>query len=81
MNRRRFLAVALWAVLLAALQAGPAVSAGDDWIATWTASPHEVWAPDFLAPAKVPTSGGTPTKEKLFEPGSECAALPLGKSA
>jgi len=54
MNRRHFLAVALSAVLAAALQAGPAVSAGDDWIATWTASPHEVWAPDFLAPVKVP---------------------------
>src|SRR5215470_17342987 len=54
MNRKHFLAVALWVVLAAALQAGPAVSAGDDWIATWTSSPHEVWAPDFLAPVKVP---------------------------
>ena len=54
MNRRDFLAFALGAVLIAALQAGPATAAGDDWIATWTSSPHEVWAPDFLAPVKVP---------------------------
>ena len=54
MNRRNFLAVALWVVLVAALQASPAIGAGDEWIATWTASPHEVWTPDFLAPAKVP---------------------------
>ncbi len=54
MNRRHFLAFALWAGLVAALQAIPAARAGDDWIATWTASPHEVWAPDFLAPVKVP---------------------------
>jgi len=54
MNRRHFLAVALWTVVAAALQAVPAIGAGDNWIATWTASPHEVWAPDFLAPAKVP---------------------------
>jgi lysophospholipase L1-like esterase len=25
----------------------------DDWVGTWTASPQPVWAPDFLAPAKV----------------------------
>ena len=54
MNRRHFLAFALWAVLVAALQVGPAAGADDDWIATWTSSPHEVWAPDFLAPIKVP---------------------------
>src|SRR5215470_3181651 len=54
MNRKHFLAIALWAVLLAVLQVGSAAGAGDDWIATWTASPHEVWAPDFLAPPKVP---------------------------
>ena len=52
MNRRHFLAFAFWAVLAAALQT--AAHAADDWIATWTASPHEVWAPDFLAPVKVP---------------------------
>ena len=54
MNRRHFLAVALWAVLAAALQTVSVAHADDDWIATWTASPHEVWAPDFLAPVKVP---------------------------
>ena len=54
MNRRHFLAFALWAGLVAALQAMPVAHAGDDWIATWTASPHEVWAPDFLVPVKVP---------------------------
>jgi len=26
----------------------------DDWVGTWTASPQPVWAPDFLAPPKVP---------------------------
>jgi len=56
MNRRQFLAAALWAGLAAALEASlPAAwAAGDDWIDTWTASPHEVWAPDFLAGVKVP---------------------------
>jgi len=54
MNRRHFLAFALWAALAAALQAVPAAQADDDWIATWTASSHEVWAPDLLAPVKVP---------------------------
>jgi lysophospholipase L1-like esterase len=55
MNRRHFLAAALWAGLFATLQAWiPTALAADDWIATWTASPHEVWAPDFLAPVKVP---------------------------
>jgi len=54
MKRRHFLVLALWAGLVAALQAGPATGAGDDWIATWTSSPHEVWAPDFLAGVKVP---------------------------
>ena len=52
MNRRHFLAFAFWAVLAAALQT--AAHAADDWIGTWTATPHEVWAPDFLAPVKVP---------------------------
>ena len=54
MNRRHFFAVAFWAGLAVALPAGSAVGADDDWIATWTASPHEVWAPDFLAPMKAP---------------------------
>ncbi|HTT38529.1 MAG TPA: SGNH/GDSL hydrolase family protein [Burkholderiales bacterium] len=56
MNRRHFLFVALWSGLAAGLPAWlPAAwAAGDDWNATWTASPHEVWAPDFLAPVKVP---------------------------
>ncbi|MDQ3261253.1 MAG: SGNH/GDSL hydrolase family protein [Pseudomonadota bacterium] len=54
MNRRNFLAAALWAGLAVALQAGSAAGADDDWIATWSASPHEVWAPDFLAPMKAP---------------------------
>ena len=53
MNRRHFLTFALWATL-AALQLVPAARADDDWIATWTASPHEVWAPNFLAAVKVP---------------------------
>jgi hypothetical protein len=26
----------------------------DDWVGTWTASSQPVWAPDFLAPPKVP---------------------------
>src|SRR5262249_24999197 len=50
MTRSPTSAVALLAVLLAAMPA----RADDDWIATWTASPQEVWAPDFLAPVKVP---------------------------
>jgi lysophospholipase L1-like esterase len=54
MNRRHFLVLSLWAGLVAMLQAIPAAYADHDWIATWTASPHEVWAPDFLAPVKVP---------------------------
>jgi lysophospholipase L1-like esterase len=54
MNRRHFLAFALWATLAAVLQAVSAAQADDDWIASWTASPHEVWAPDFLASVKVP---------------------------
>jgi hypothetical protein len=34
---------------------GPAGGAPeDDWIATWTASPQEVWGPDFPANVKVP---------------------------
>ena len=54
MNRRNFLGFAFWAGLAVALQVGTAAGADDDWIATWTASPHEVWAPDFLAPMKAP---------------------------
>jgi lysophospholipase L1-like esterase len=53
-NRRPFLAFALSAALAAVLQTVPAAQADDDWIATWTASPQPVWAPDFLAPVKVP---------------------------
>ena len=54
MNRRNFLGFAFWAGLAVALKVGTAAGADDDWIATWTASPHEVWAPDFLAPMKAP---------------------------
>jgi len=54
MNRRPFLAFALSAGLAAALQTASPVRADDDWIATWTASPQPVWAPDFPAPVKVP---------------------------
>ena len=57
MNRRHFIAVALWAALAVALQAPVSVAQGastDDWIATWTASPQPIWDADFLAPIKVP---------------------------
>ena len=57
MNRRHFIAVALWAVLALPVQflVSAAQAAGsDDWIATWTASPQPVWEADFLAPVKVP---------------------------
>src|SRR5689334_15900186 len=54
MNRRHFVAFALWAAVLAGLQPMSLARADEDWIATWTASPHEVWAPDFLVPVKVP---------------------------
>jgi len=57
MNRRHFIAVALWAVLAVALQApmsGAQGASTDDWIATWTASPQPIWDADFLAPIKVP---------------------------
>ena len=57
MNRRHFIAVALWSVLAMALQAPGSIAraAGtDDWIATWTASPQAIWEADFLAPIKVP---------------------------
>jgi lysophospholipase L1-like esterase len=53
MTRRPFLALAPWALSFALLPPGAAVAA-DDWIATWTASPQEVWGPDFPAPVKVP---------------------------
>jgi lysophospholipase L1-like esterase len=53
MTRRLALAVALCALWLAAGSPSTAAAA-DDWIATWTASPQEVWGPDFLAPVKVP---------------------------
>jgi lysophospholipase L1-like esterase len=39
--------------VLAAVRPG-AARADDDWIATWTASPQEVWGPDFPAEVKVP---------------------------
>ena len=57
MNRRHFIAVALWVVLALPDQflVSAAQAAGsDDWIATWTASPQPVWEADFLAPVKVP---------------------------
>jgi len=57
MNRRHFIAVALWVVLALPVQflVSAAQAAGsDDWIATWTASPQPVWEADFLAPVKVP---------------------------
>jgi lysophospholipase L1-like esterase len=57
MNRRHFIAVALWAVLALPLQFPVSVAqaaGGDDWIATWTASPQPIWEADFLAPVKVP---------------------------
>jgi lysophospholipase L1-like esterase len=57
MNRRQFVAVALWTVLTVALQAPISLAQGataDDWIATWTASPQPVWEADFLVPIKVP---------------------------
>ena len=53
MPRRLPRTVALCALWLCAAQTS-AARADDDWIATWTASPQEVWAPDFLAPVKVP---------------------------
>jgi lysophospholipase L1-like esterase len=53
MSRRHHLGATVWAVLLAPLAIASA-RADDDWIATWTASPQEVWAPDFPAAVKVP---------------------------
>jgi lysophospholipase L1-like esterase len=37
----------------------------DDWVGTWTASPQPVWAPDFLAPAKVPRNLWNQTVREL----------------
>ena len=57
MNRRHFIVVALWVVLALPVQFLVSVAqaaGGDDWIATWTASPQPVWEADFLAPVKVP---------------------------
>ena len=37
----------------------------DDWVGTWTASPQPVWAPDFLAPPKVPRNLWNQTVREL----------------
>src|SRR5207249_4662108 len=36
-----------------------------DWVGTWTASPQPVWAPDFLAPPKVPRNLWNQTVREL----------------
>jgi lysophospholipase L1-like esterase len=57
MKRRQFIFVALWTVLVAAVQLPTSTAQAaqrDDWIATWTASPQIPWDPTFLAPIKVP---------------------------
>ena len=57
--RRARFALALIAALAAGLSTDPLraepTEAGD-WIGTWTASPQEVWEPDFFAPVAIPRS-------------------------
>ena len=45
----------LYAALSALLLAtAPAIGADTAWLASWSASPQAVWAPDFVLPANVP---------------------------
>jgi len=53
MSRRLLLVAALVAPLLPVV-ATSAACGDDDWIATWTASPQDVWGPDFPAPIEAP---------------------------
>jgi lysophospholipase L1-like esterase len=57
--RRARFALALIAALAAGLSTDPLraepTEAGD-WIGSWTASPQEVWEPDFFAPVAIPRS-------------------------
>jgi lysophospholipase L1-like esterase len=53
MNRALLLLHTTWTLVLAVAASG-AAAPDDDWIATWTASPQEVWGPDFPAAVKVP---------------------------
>ena len=50
----RALLPAGFAVALCLCMSTAVAQEADDWIGTWTASQQPVWAPDFLAPPKVP---------------------------
>src|SRR6187549_2464469 len=47
-----------------------------------SATPVTARAPStYFVPARVPTSGGTPTNEKVFAPGRPCSDVPAGNRA
>jgi lysophospholipase L1-like esterase len=61
----RALLPAGFAVALCLCMSTAVAQEADDWVGTWTASPQPVWAPDFLAPAKVPRNLWNQTVREL----------------
>jgi lysophospholipase L1-like esterase len=61
----RALLSAGFAVALCLCMSTAVAQESDDWVGTWTASPQPVWAPDFLAPAKVPRNLWNQTVREL----------------
>ena len=61
----RALLPAGFAVALCLCMSTAVAQQADDWVGTWTASPQPVWAPDFLAPAKVPRNLWNQTVREL----------------
>jgi hypothetical protein len=78
--RRARIAPALIAALAAGLSTGPLraePTAAGDWISTWTASPQEVWEPDFFAPVAISRSLRNQTLRQVARVsvgGSRCAS-------
>jgi lysophospholipase L1-like esterase len=54
-----------FAVALCLCMSTAVAQEADDWVGTWTASPQPVWAPDFLAPPKVPRNLWNQTVREL----------------
>lgn len=61
----RALLPAGFAVALCLCMSTAVAQEADDWVGTWTASPQPVWAPDFMAPAKVPRNLWNQTVREL----------------
>ena len=62
---RRALLSACFALALGLCTGAAVAQDTDDWVGTWTASPQPVWAPDFLAPPKVPRNLWNQTVREL----------------